>query len=97
LSVLLFTLLAAGGIGSALSRRVQPRTACLIVAVVGTAEAFALPLVVPALLPLSLAARVAIATILIAPLGLAMGVPFPRGLQQTGRGSLPAPPFYWGL
>ena len=34
---------------------------------------------------------------MIAPLGLAMGVPFPRGLRQTGQGSLPAPPFYWGL
>ncbi|PYS58603.1 MAG: hypothetical protein DMF74_23260 [Acidobacteria bacterium] len=34
---------------------------------------------------------------MIAPLGLAMGMPFPRGLRQTGQGSLPAPPFYWGL
>jgi uncharacterized membrane protein len=24
-------------------------------------------------------------------------MPFPRGLQSTGRGSLPAPPFFWGL
>ena len=24
-------------------------------------------------------------------------MPFPRGLQRTGRGSLPAPPFYWGF
>jgi hypothetical protein len=40
---------------------------------------------------------VAIAVLLVAPLGLAMGVPFPRGLQSTGRGSLPPPPFYWGL
>ncbi|MGB7219038.1 MAG: hypothetical protein WBD07_09530 [Vicinamibacterales bacterium] len=97
LSVLLFTLLAAGGIGSALSRRVSARTACVVVAVLGAAEAAALPLLVPALLPFSLAARVAIAVALVAPLGLAMGVPFPRGLGQTGRGPLPAPPFYWGL
>jgi len=34
---------------------------------------------------------------MIAPLGLAMGMPFPRGLRETGKGSLPAPPFYWGL
>jgi hypothetical protein len=26
-----------------------------------------------------------------------MGMPFPNGLRRTGRGSLPAPPFYWGL
>jgi SAM-dependent methyltransferase len=97
LSVLLFTLLAAGGLGSAIGRRVPVRAACLVVAVLGAAEAIALPRIVPALLPLSLWARVAMATALIAPLGLAMGIPFPLGLQRTGRGALPAPPFYWGL
>jgi hypothetical protein len=97
LSVLLFTLLAAGGLGSAISRRVPARAACLVVAVLGAAEAIALPRIVPALLPFSVWARVAMATALIAPLGLAMGIPFPIGLQRTGRGALPAPPFYWGL
>jgi hypothetical protein len=76
---------------------VAPRTACLAVAVLGAIEAIALPLIVPMLLPLPLWARVAVAVVLVAPLGLAMGVPFPRGLQSTGRGSLPPPPFYWGL
>jgi hypothetical protein len=52
---------------------------------------------VPALLPLELSARVAIAIALIIPLGLVMGMPFPKGLRQTGQGSLPQPPFYWGL
>jgi hypothetical protein len=97
LSVLLFTLLAAGGLGSAISRRVPVRTACLVVAVIGAAEAIALPRLVPALLPLALWARVAIAIALLTPLGLAMGIPFSQGLQRTGRGALPAPPFYWGL
>jgi hypothetical protein len=97
LSVLLFTLLAAGGIGSALSRHVPARVACLVVAVLGVAEAVLLPRLVPAFLPFSLASRVGLAVLLIAPLGLAMGVPFPRGLERTGRGALPAPPFYWGL
>jgi hypothetical protein len=97
LSVLLFTLLAAGGIGSAISNRVPIATACLVVALLGGVEALVLPRIVPLLLPLGLAARVAIAIALIAPLGLAMGMPFPRGLQKAGQGSLPAPPFYWGL
>lgn len=97
LSVLLFTLLAAGGVGSAVSRSVAPRSASLIVAGLGAIEALALPRLVPMLLPLPLAARVALAIVLIAPLGFAMGMPFPRGLQSTGRGPLPAPPFYWGL
>ncbi|MGH9930282.1 MAG: hypothetical protein ACREA9_13800 [Pyrinomonadaceae bacterium] len=97
LSVLLFTLLAMGGIGSALSPRVPMRVACLSVAALGAVEAIALPRLVSLLLPLPLWGRIAIAVVLIAPLGLGMGMPFPRGLRETGRGSLPAPPFYWGL
>jgi hypothetical protein len=97
LSVLLFTLLAFGGIGSAISRRVPMWLACAGVAVIGTIEAVALPRLVPALLWMPLWGRIAIAIALIAPLGLAMGMPFPSGLRRTGGGSLPAPPFYWGL
>jgi len=97
LSVLLFTLLAMGGLGSAFSSRVSMTTACIVVAVIGAVEAITLPRLVPMLLPLPLWARIGIAMLLIAPLGLGMGIPFPRGLRETGRGSLPAPPFYWGL
>ena len=97
LSVLLFTLLAFGGIGSALSVRFPMWLACVTVAVIGAIEALALPRLVPALLWLPLWGRIAVAILLIAPLGLAMGMPFPRGLRETGSGSLPAPPFYWGL
>jgi hypothetical protein len=97
LSVLLFTLLAAGGIGSSMSGAVAPGAACLAVAVLGGIEALVLPRLVPLLLPLPLVARIVIAMICIAPLGFAMGMPFPRGLRAAGRGSLPAPPFFWGL
>src|SRR5205085_2217434 len=97
LAILLFTLLAAGGLGSAVSTFVPPRGACLVIAVLGTIEAVLLPRLVPLLLPLPQAARILVAMALIAPLGFVMGMPFPRGLQSTGRGSLPAPPFFWGL
>ena len=97
LSILLCTILAAGGVGSALSNRVSMRTACLVAAGLGAVAAFTLPHLIPALLPLGLGARIAVAVALIAPLGLVMGMPFPQGLRQTGQGSLPAPPFYWGL
>jgi predicted membrane-bound spermidine synthase len=97
LAILLFTLLAAGGFGSAVSAFIPPRGACLAVAAFGMLEAVLLPRIVPMLLPLPLAGRIAIAMALIAPLGFVMGMPFPRGLQSTGRGSLPAPPFFWGL
>lgn len=97
LSILLFTILAAGGFGSALSGRIPARWACLSVAGLGITAAFVLPRLVPALLPLDLGARVAIAIALIVPFGLVMGMPFPKGLGRTGQGSLPPAPFYWGL
>ncbi|HKW00478.1 MAG TPA: hypothetical protein VJN96_11670 [Vicinamibacterales bacterium] len=97
LSVLLFTLLATSGFGSSLSKHVPTTLACLTVAVLGVAGAFALPKIVPMLLPLGQAARIAIAMLCIAPFGVLMGMPFPQGLRKTGHGPLPAPPFYWGL
>src|SRR5438094_449015 len=97
LSILLFTILAAGGFGSALSGRVPARAACLAVAALGAIAAFGLSKLIPLLLPFELNLRAAIAIALIAPFGLMMGMPFPQGLRQTGKGSLPSPPFYWGL
>jgi hypothetical protein len=97
LSILLFTLLAAGGVGSHFSTRFAPGRACVAVAILGVIYALALPRVVPALLAFDLPVRIAIAVVLVAPLGFAMGMPFPDGLRRTGDGRLPAPPFYWGL
>ncbi len=97
LSLLLFTLLSAGGIGSAISGSVSPRTACLAAAGLGIAYALVLPSIVTPLLPLPLWGRVIVAIAIIAPLGLVMGMPFPQGLKRAGQGSLAAPPFYWGL
>ena len=71
--------------------------ACVVVAFLGVLYAFALPVVVPHLLALGFVARVLVAIAVIAPIGLAMGMPFPRGLMRAGRGALPAPPFFWGL
>jgi hypothetical protein len=97
LSILLAGLLASGGLGSAASARFGVRGVCLTVAALGMLYALVLPRAVQALLPLPLGARIAVALALVAPLGFAMGMPFPRGLRRAGRGGLPAPPFYWGL
>jgi hypothetical protein len=70
---------------------------CLVVAAAGTFYAFVLPRLVPALLPLTFEARLTVAIVLTAPLGFAMGMPFPRGLRLATEAGLPAPPFYWGL
>jgi hypothetical protein len=97
LSVLLLTLLAVGGLGSYASGRFDPGRVCVLIAVLGLVYALALPRLVSMLLPLGVGARIALAILLVAPLGFAMGMPFPRGLQSTGQGPFPAPPFYWGL
>jgi hypothetical protein len=97
LSILLFTLLASGGLGSAYGGQPRLRRVCLAVAALAAVYGLALPRIVPALLPLPLSARIAIAVTLVAPLGFLMGMPFPRGLASTGHGPYPAPPFYWGL
>jgi hypothetical protein len=97
LSILLFTLLAAGGLGSGVSGRFRITPVCLTIAGLGFLYALVLPRLVPALLHLPLPARIVLAVLIVVPLGFAMGMPFPRGLALTGRGSLPASPFYWGL
>jgi SAM-dependent methyltransferase len=97
LSILLFTLLAFGGLGSVSSPRFRIGPVCLGVAALAVAYALALPRVVPLLLPFPLGARIALAILVVAPLGFLMGMPFPRGLQSTGRGPFPLAPFYWGL
>jgi hypothetical protein len=97
LSLLLFTLLAMGGLGAYASARFAMRPVCLAVAAASVAYAVALPAAMPSLLRLPLAGRIAIAVALVAPLGFAMGMPFPSGLRQAGRGPLPPAPFYWGL
>jgi predicted membrane-bound spermidine synthase len=97
LSVILFTLLAAGGVGAGLSSRFRLAPVCFTIAVLALVYAVALPRLVPALLPLPLWVRVVVTVVLVAPLGLAMGMPFPRGLRQAGRAHLPPPAFYWGL
>jgi hypothetical protein len=97
LSILLFTLLAAGGLGSWASARFPIGAVCFVTAAVAAAYALVLPWLVPALLPLPLVARIAIAISLVAPLGFLMGMPFPKGLRATGQGPFPAPPLYWGL
>jgi hypothetical protein len=97
LSILLFTLLASGGIGSALGGRCRLVPVCRAVGLVVLVYALALPRIVLALLSLPLGGRIVVAIGLVAPLGFLMGMPFPGGLRATGRGPFPAPPFYWGL
>jgi hypothetical protein len=104
LSVILFSLLISGGIGSFLSGRFKegsiPRrifVVCLLISLISIFYALALPHLIPALLPFSIETRIAITLILLFPLGLLMGMPFPLGIRVVGSSLKTGVPFYWGL
>lgn len=105
LSVILFSLLISGGIGSFLSGRfreeVLPKrifTVCSLIFFISTIYALALPHLIPIFLPFSIQTRIVITFFLLFPLGLFMGMPFPLGIRIVGN-SLKSGgvPFYWGL
>jgi spermidine synthase len=104
LSVILFSLLVSGGIGSFISHRFSeeaiPRRislVCLLVFLISIAYALALPRLIPVLLPFSIETRIAITFILLFPLGVLMGMPFPLGIRIVGSSLRTGIPFYWGL
>jgi spermidine synthase len=97
LAVVLFGLLLFSGVGSALSVRVPWRgaLAALVIAIVLYPGLLATTF--SALLGQGLAVRVLVALLLAAPLGLLMGVPFPRGLRALGRTDPASLPLAWGV
>jgi hypothetical protein len=101
LSVVLFTILATSGIGSLLAGGWSlPQTLLRVLGVLcGTLMlyALALPWVLSATLGATTALRIAIATAVIAPLGLLMGMPFPTGLRRAGRESIGLVSWAWAV
>lgn len=105
LAVLLFSLLACMGIGSLLSGRIQAARLRQALSRSGSAIAVAailyallLPGLLEWLLPLGLGSRVLSAVLLLAPLALLLGLPFPLGLRllaASGKGS--AIPWMWAI
>lgn len=99
LVVVLGTLLFSAGIGSYLSDRVGYRLpialSCLTLLIL--AAAFVFPLIGEWALALPFALRVAAVIILVAPLGLLMGMPFPIGIGIIARSSPEAVPWMWGI
>ena len=73
-------LLLTSGLGSSLSARFDWRLAMVALVALLVAYPLLVSALTPALLPLPLPARVLSVALLIAPVGLLMGVPFPRGV-----------------
>jgi len=89
MTVVVFLMLLSSGAGSSLSRKwlADPKRVTLafafVIALLGVYY-FALSPILHALVGLPQAAKIAIAAVLIVPLGFAMGVPFPSGLRMLG-------------
>ncbi|MGO9127097.1 MAG: spermidine synthase [Terriglobales bacterium] len=86
LTVVVFLLLLASGAGSLASRRWLGKTGrsllpLAVIACVILLYVFVLPGILNALVGLPFVAKLAVSTALLAPLGFAMGMPFPSGLR----------------
>ncbi len=106
LSVVLFALLIFSGVGSFLSSKwvaqdKDPRQALRWVipalAVLMILDIFLLPPVLRAGLGWSIGVRIPFAVLLIAPLGLLMGMPFPLGFRLVAAVNQPLAPWAWGV
>ena len=103
--VILFTLLLAGGLGSAYAKRfkasgIGDRLMIILPSIVGLVllTAWGLPALVQAAMPLTLNLRIAIAAAVAFPFGFLMGMPFPLGLRAAAtRENGPPVSALWGL
>lgn len=101
LSVTLFALLLAGGIGSLLSARLSPSGAGFlrlsgVLLLLGTAIQHLILPRLPGLLAWPISARIAVAVAILAPLGLCLGIFLPLGLRAVARdGADRAPLVAW--
>ena len=104
LAVILFSLLIGASIGSRLSQNWKPGTlprrvglVGLIVALLVIIYALLLSPVLNLFLPLQLVARLLISALLLLPLGVALGIPFPSGLRLISASDQDEIPWMWGL
>jgi spermidine synthase len=96
-TMVLFGLLAASGLGSALSSRIPWRPALGALVVLVLLYSAGLSRVLGALLGLGLPLRIGVSLLLIAPLGILMGVAFPRGLSALAATRPSWLPMAWGV
>jgi hypothetical protein len=97
LATVLFALLLASGVGSLLSPRLHLRPAlaglCLLLVIM----AAAIPAPIQWGLSWPLVPRLGLAALLVAPVGLLMGVPFPSGLRRLELRSPGVIPWAWAV
>jgi hypothetical protein len=104
LTVTLFSLLLGTGIGSLISRRIDPaRVRTVTARALGSIAVVALvsPVVVPWLIdiaiPWPLSLRIALAFAILLPLGILLGIPLPGGMRLLATRKPDIIPWGWGL
>jgi hypothetical protein len=103
LTVVIFSMLVSSGVGSALSRRALGNDEGRLIKTLGLVALLAALLalvaswLLGALVWLPMALKVVIAVLLIAPLGLVMGMPFPTGLARLEEWHAPSVRWAWSL
>ncbi len=97
LVTVLFTLLLTSGVGSFLSPRIRLRTALWILAVLLLVDLILLLPFTHWALPLSLPARIMLASLFMLPTGVLMGVPFAAGLAMLERRAPGWIPWAWAV
>jgi hypothetical protein len=103
LTVVIFSMLIWSGLGSFWSRRLvgERRDRLALVLILAAAIVFALALALQSVLTagvgLPLSVRIVLTTLLVAPAGFAMGMPFPTGLRLLERHSPVSVRWAWSL
>jgi len=98
LAVVLFSVLVFSGVGSALAPRVgRPWLALVMVIAIAAVYPLVLDEVFAFALQWSDAARIAVSVVLLAPLALFMGMPFPLGLARLADADPRATAWAWGI
>ena len=102
-TVVLFSLLVAAGVGSYISGKLRSNLKRnLLIVVVGITvaallELFLSPIVFHMFLGYSMPVRILVSIALLTPLGLLMGMPFPLGITLVNRISKRLIPWVWGI
>ena len=104
LTVTLFSILLGTGVGSFLSRRVTDArlravtlTAMVGVAVVAVAAIAVLPFLIDLAISWPLPARIAVATAILMPIGVLLGMPMPGGMRLLSATAGDLVPWGWGI
>ncbi len=97
LTTVLFSLLLFSGLGSQRAYRIPHRPAMAVLVGLAVGTPWLLPAFFDLTLGFSLAVRLAVTVLILAPLGFLMGIPFPRGVGKLEAAAPGLIPWIWGV